>query len=44
VEKAQSGTIVLELATTSDRYPKALRPMDALSRDLTSQVPPFAVV
>ena len=37
VEKAQEG-VVFELATTSDKHPKALRPMEALTRDMKAQV------
>lgn len=37
VEKAQEG-VVFELATTSDKYPKTLRPMEALARDMKTQV------
>lgn len=36
VEKAQEG-VVFELATTG-RFPKTLRPMEALSRDMKTQV------
>ncbi|KAK9902118.1 hypothetical protein WJX75_004921 [Coccomyxa subellipsoidea] len=37
VEKAQEG-VVFELATTG-RFPKTLRPMEALSRDMKTQAP-----
>ncbi len=37
MEKAQEG-VVFELATTSDKYPKTLRPMEALTRDMKAQV------
>lgn len=41
VEKVVEKGIVLELATTSRKYPKTLRPMEALGQDLATHVSPL---
>jgi hypothetical protein len=38
VEKVVETGIVMELATTSRKYPKTLRPMEALGQDLAKHV------
>lgn len=43
MEKAQEG-VVFELATTSDKFPKTLVPMEALSRDMRAQVTRCTIV
>jgi hypothetical protein len=40
VEKVVEKGVVMELATTSRKYPKTLRPMEALGQDLATHVSP----
>ena len=40
VEKVVEKGVVLELATTSRKYPKTFRPMEALGQDLATHVSP----
>ena len=43
IEKVVEKGVVMELATTSRKYPKTFRPMDALGQDLAAQASPTAV-
>ena len=41
MEKVVDKGVVMELATTSRKYPKTLRPMEALGQDLATHVSPL---